>query len=871
MATANTPTANESAGLSLRDRLRAVVSQVRAAPHWANANRKKAVLIGFGGLAIMLTVAVALKTTLQPKTTLSEKKKLTTALAALDAADFSTARYIAKQLLESETYPRESLGGPLFVIGMVTAVEASTQWDTHDRRQMYLVAARYLEESRDRGFPVGREGQGLFHLGKSQFETGRYAQCILSLLESEQSYPPSRREARRMLSLAYLNDDPPQLEEALAWNRQFLDDDHLTVEQRETALLDEAKILLAKDDLAGCRAALAQIPPNAFIRHEAAVLEARLLLKETQDASEAEPPRVRESYAQAIEALRTVQGRDTLGGVATRQASYLMGVMYQKQGEQRAALKQFARTREVYVNTPEGAAAALAEAEILAQLDDDELAREVFKSATKMAGSPDTYRNPWVSLPEFRRRLRTAYHAYVEKNGFASAIALADSMPPIVIREEALELKARAQRAWAQRLSRQAEQESYLRAEKHRIEARFQFRESARSYAALSRLHRTDRRYPDDLWHTADGLLQGQDYESAVKVLQSYLADEIPERRARVLVAMGESLAALGQRDEALRSLNECIEFHPKSPVIFRARLLAAFVHDEKRNYAEAKKLLLENLHHDALTPQSAEWRQSLFALGKIHYYEGREFEGKSRLVENVMRPGPAVAVGAGRVDDATNQDAIEETLQHLTNSAKAFEEAIYRLSEAKQRYPESADAILARYLIAEAHRRSAGLPLTKIDATRIKTHRENHAAQAKTRLLTAIEDYRNLEEHLNTKQDKVELSPLESRVLRNCYFALGDTYFELGSLDSRYYEDAIRAYSTATNRYQHKPESLEAYVQIATCFGRLNKPHDARGILEQAKTVLSRMDENASFEETTRYSRQQWSDLLAWLAPVEE
>jgi hypothetical protein len=871
MSTANTPTANESAAPKLPDRLRAAAARARALPRWASENRKKAVLIGFGGLAVVLTVAVGLKSIVHPKTTLAEKQQFATALVALDAADFSNARYLAKQLLESETYPRESLGGPLFVIGMVTATEASTQWDTHDRRQMYLIAARYLEESRDRGFPTGREGQGLFHLGKSQFETGHYAQCIPSLLESEKNYPQARREARRMLSLAYLHDDPPRLEEALSWNRKFLADDQLTAEQRESALLDEAKILLAKDDLAGCRAALARIPATAFIRHEATVLETRLLLKETEDVSANERPRVQALYAQAVEALRTVQGRDTLGGVATRQASYLLGVMYLKLGEQKAASKQFARTREVYANTPEGAAAALAEAEILAQLNDDVSARAIYKTATKMAGSPETYRNPWVSLSQFRQRLKTAYHAYVEKQGFAAAIALADSMPPIVVREEALELKARAQRAWAQHLLRQAEREPHPRAEKLKAEARFQFRESARSYAALARSHRTERRYRDDLWHTADGLLQGQDYAAAVQVLTSYLTDELPERRARVLVALGESLAALGRRDEALKSLDECIEFHPKSPVVFRARLLAAFAHEEKHDYAAAKKLLLENLHHDALTPQSAEWRQSLFALGKIHYYEGRELESKSRLVDRPVGSRLTATADVANVADEADQQAVEETLQHLTDSAQAFEDAIYRLREAKQRYPDSADAVLARYLIAEAHRRTAALPLMKINVTRIKTHRENHAAQAKTQLLAAIADFRELEEYLNAKQDKATLSPLESRVLRNCYFALGDTFFELGSLDNRYYEDAIRAYSTATNRYQHKPESLEAYVQIATCFQQLNKPHDARGILEQAKTVLNRMDENAAFEETTRYSREQWSDLLAWLAPVEE
>ena len=100
--------------------------------------------------------------------------------------------------------------------------------------------------------------------------------------------------------------------------------------------------------------------------------------------------------------------------------------------------------------------------------------------------------------------------------------------------------------------------------------------------------------------------------------------------------------------------------------------------------------------------------------------------------------------------------------------------------------------------------------------------------------------------------------------------------------LATRYHEEArkagfpegrqghgLQAYSTATNRFQHEPESLEAYVQIANCHRRKDRHAEARGTLEQAKVVLSRIRPDADFTQTTRYDRKQWTELLDWLGAL--
>jgi len=112
--------------------------------------------------------------------------------------------------------------------------------------------------------------------------------------------------------------------------------------------------------------------------------------------------------------------------------------------------------------------------------------------------------------------------------------------------------------------------------------------------------------------------------------------------------------------------------------------------------------------------------------------------------------------------------------------------------------------------------------------------------------------------------QRAIHRSPAELAIIRNCYFGKADALFDLGR-----YEDAAFAYSAATNRYQHEPESLEAYVQVAACYRRLNRTAEARGTLEQARVVLRRIRADADFKRTTRFNREEWGQMIDWLVSL--
>jgi len=93
----------------------------------------------------------------QPKVTIE------LALETLDQRRFTEARLMAEKLRYSPDLTPTELGGPLFVLGAAAAYEAEESWE-QDPRTYQLLAAGYLEEAHDRGFPEGRSAEGKFLL-----------------------------------------------------------------------------------------------------------------------------------------------------------------------------------------------------------------------------------------------------------------------------------------------------------------------------------------------------------------------------------------------------------------------------------------------------------------------------------------------------------------------------------------------------------------------------------------------------------------------------------------------------------------------------------------------------------------------------------
>ena len=185
---------------------------------------------------------------------------------------------------------------------------------------------------------------------------------------------------------------------------------------------------------------------------------------------------------------------------------------------------------------------------------------------------------------------------------------------------------------------------------------------------------------------------------------------------------------------------------------------------------------------------------------------------------------------GVDSPDTATRQQGLD----YLHAAHTLFLEAIKHLDEAVQRYPDAAQADGAWYAIAESYRHAAKLPSKSLLVEPAQAGRNALHQQQRTYLEAAANAYRQLQTRLLQKQVQAELSAVEQAMLRNTYFAYADTLFDLED-----YEQAIKAYLAATNRYQQEPAALEAFVQLASCYRLLNAPAEARGTLLQAQAAL--------------------------------
>ena len=817
---------------------------------------------------VLLIIPEVLKPVERPVPTLAA------ALAALDAEEFEEARHIAADLRLLADLPEEEAGGPAYVLGVVMAHDGDKEWERREKKLLLLLATRYLKEARRAGFPNSREGHGLLVLGKAEHDSGRFAESLEPLQAALEVNVPARTEIHGLLASAYLNDAQPRYDKAVEHNRAYLADDALGFERRHAALLLQAEIQFRLGELATSKGTLSMISADSEQYPISLLLKSRIVLREadalakqasgdgsqptTSDKSE-QAGQASNAYETAREILIRAQGLAPADDQLNRQSQYLMGLAYRRvaplrpTGQEevldlRAAAEQFGRTRRTHFDTAEGVSAALEEAEVLQFLGEHDEAVEAFRRCLRYAGDLKPYNNPWVPLPELQARVEAAYRSYRESGDLRRAISMARATSAVFPKNRAVQLEAEAQEAQAIRLAEEAGSVTRSEAELLIHESRMDHRQAGALFARLSTLRFATRQYPDDLWRSAENYMRGHDYERAVAYYKKFLDTQNRQARPPALTAIGQAMLALNKPGDALPWLEECIEFFPRDPHSYRARIIAAQAHSELSNVKRAKQLLQANLEHDALTPRALEWRESLFALGDLHFSEGMLLETRSRLAG--VNSDAAVSRKAG--------------LKELELAQAAFREAIRSLSEAVQRDPAAKQAIEARYRIAESHRHAAKLPRKRLPTVTIDTTRKRLNAEINRDLAAAESGYVELLERLNGLQEQGELSDIEERILRNCYFARADALYDMAR-----YDEAIQAYSTATNRYQHQPESLEAYVQIANCHRRKDRYAEARGTLEQAKVVLRRIRSGADFEQTTRYDRKQWGELLDWLASL--
>lgn len=789
--------------------------RLRGALRWAVANPLYAVPLA-AVLALPVVVLVAVQMSVgdrapPAKPTLTAKD----ALSALDAKEEDRAERIANALVKGDDLSDDDRGTLLYVLGVV-ASHRGAELTERMALPFQVLAAKYLAQAKKLGFPPGREATGLLLLGRNLFASGQVEACRSVLRAALPLNPEHELEIHEMLGSALAQQPKPQPADALRHVERYLADKHLSTDKRVQGRLLRAQVQLELGDTAGCEETLAKIPRDSSWYDEVHLLRGRarmhqaLELKGKGGSSDTTREAVSRLYEEALEELRISQGTDGAEHSTSARALFLTGVCRRELGDTEGALRQFLRTQQRHFDGPEGIAAGVEAAELLRSLGRYRQALESYREALSRLGPVEVFVNPWMTLEELRARLVHAHQELVRHKRFAEAIALAKLMTGLFPKERSLQLIAQSHGTWARNLQARAEESLPAQAVKLTELALAQHRAAGTNWNELAKLRYLTRDYPDDLWNSAQSFLAGHDFQQAAENYHKYLDAELRRRRPLALLGWGEALLALDQVTPALDALMECIEVYPRDAASFRARLLASDANVLLGKFDQAESLLLDNLNGDLLTPESREWRDSLFALGHVLYAQGR------------------------------------------------YDDSLLRLEEAVERYPDLPVTLEARYLAADACRRRAGEVRKLAEVESSLDSQLARRREVEQLLEKALANFEQAIEALGSGSSPSTLLEQDRKILRNCYFARGATLFGLAR-----YEEAAKAYASALNHYQDVPEVLDAYVQIAACYRRLGKPEDARGTLQQAKVALRRMKSDAPFLDTTNFTREEWSRLL--------
>ena len=211
----------------------------------------------------------------------TEEITLEMAYDALDLGAYNEARRLATQLRIRGDVSPDELGGPAFVLGAATLLEVDQKWGKA-KSSSYLIAARYLEEASDRGFPAERRATGLYMLGKSLYLSDQFATSRLYLIDALKANPNLKTEIHKMIASASRNDANPRLAEALDHITKYLSDPILSSDQRAEGMLEKSQILYDLGRIEECRKTLAELPPETKNRAGAIAMHGRLLLDEAR-------------------------------------------------------------------------------------------------------------------------------------------------------------------------------------------------------------------------------------------------------------------------------------------------------------------------------------------------------------------------------------------------------------------------------------------------------------------------------------------------------------------------------------------------------------------------------------------------------------
>ncbi len=645
-----------------------------------------------------------------------------------------------------------------------------------------------------------RLGDAYAALGRTSAAAEHFRQAIL--LDPHQAL--SLR--RKLIDLELADDDAANAEVSLA---DYLKQPELTDVERAWALGQRAGILIDRRQFADARKLLADAARLDTDPVDQGTFNYQLGYCSYKEGL----PDDAERY------LRLARDQLRVGHPLDADAAYYLGRIFQDRGDGATAISFF---QAVLTTHPESRAAPLAllgrgYCRILSQQTDagltdfHDLVAQIDRRASRTRYKPE-------AIATFRN----AANVLTDHEDFQSALeVMADEQdlepapPPGFFARLGATSERRAQQLEAT-LADCASAEK-IRRQQQVLDLRNKAGDAYIQYSRqLSQLE--DHGYADALWKGVDLYDQAGNLASAISALQLFVAERPSDRLAPdALLRLGRAYQAAGLFDKAIGAFQRIQLEYSKTLAASKAAipLAEAYIAKGPADYSLAETTLLGVVENNPLVdPSAEEFRQSLRQLAELYYRTGR------------------------------------------------YEEAIARLEELTQRYPNDAAKPQMVFMMADSYRKSAALLDAKLASAQtspsaVATEIAEAAAARRDRLVKARGMYDQVIDLYRASAPADDMDKLYQKL---AHFYRADCMYDLGN-----YEEAIKLYDTAAFNYQNDPASVSAYVQIVNAYFALGKPEEAKAANNRAKWMLQHMPPDAFQDGAFSMPKKYWDQWLQW------
>ncbi len=673
-------------------------------------------------------------------------------------------------------------------------------------------------------------------VGEAHLELGEPRQAVLFFEQAVRGDPTLGPALLRRVIEIRRDRDGLTGEGLLSALDDYLGREGLSTEQRHWALEQKLEALLALGRLDEAEALIARLgatePAGAIDRllrfHQAVVLARRgealaaddllIALAEELDPADALYPRVQLLRGQLIWPDNPAEARAVLDDVLTR-----------------------------VPGTDLAAAAQATLAQAYSRLRMPEPAREAFSEALRVLRKqgPSAY----LDLPGLRAMLSAERAALLERGQPAHAVALAElerqaleaQAPPASVGErlELLGQLAGAHRALAEQAAKALQDDSLAPERREALEA--ERRGALLSAGAVFRERATLARRSHDAIHgeslrqAARAFEDAGELAQAIDALQAF-ADGRPSDAdlPEVLFALGQACQQAGRYQEAIDAYTRNLTRTPDSERHVMASqglipLAVCWMATGAEGYDKAQEILESILaDEDVVTPDSALYRDALYALGRLHFQQGRYPQAVAVLGEAIQRyPG----------QPARGEDPEAKAQRELFDRATA-----------------------GAFMVAEAYRRSAGQAQRQADQATQPAPRERLLRARVDQLTQADQTYQRVIDRL--EQLPGPLDAVQEGYRRNSYFGRADCMYELGQ-----YAQAVQRYEHAVFLFQDDPAAVGGLMQVYNCHMHTGQMPHARAAVERARVLLRRIDPARLDRPELKMSLDAWQ---RWLDTVE-